>query len=663
MKRKKKRERVQKYLTANKGCSIPHNFIFLQTHAAAAQIAGKPDERIERLDMGVAHYVRIKDKEWRNWQRIDFTSSGPLWPWVLERFRQNTSLWLVGHGIAKSFTLCEGWEQIDRRVFRLSKERRDERSLSASEKEVIEEQDGWLVDGDPPTILLLYCDMGVIHVVDSRNYFDASIEDYARETGRKAPQEPTKSKDPRQWFEYLHHQCHVVSDWLLEFMLWWQSEDLGQWRHTLPGLSMAAFRHKFMKSKILIHTCDFALAKEREALAGGELRSFYCGRVRPLFHPDHHARARTRIGKQEILTGPVHVYDVNSLYPAMMRDMLFPKELVAWKRPGDFEDFRVWSKTLLLLARVRLSTKSEAYPYFAKGKRHWAVGDFWTTLCGPELTRAVELGHVTAWDGLCAYLPSKCFVPFVEYFHRCRLLAAAAGKTLMAKQASLLMQSLAGKFGQRSPTWEFVSYNRPLMQWGTWPIVDADTKQIRIFRAISGWVQEKKVSTEGLESVPSLEAFVNCYGRDFMRSVRLAIGEENVLYQSTDALHVLAQAADKMKPFLETYPGELGKFKHLGTHERADYRGPHDYTLDDTHVIAGVKFDTEIGKDGSYSQWMAPALKSILTHEPNGFLRVEIVRHKIGAFHPNGILHKDGRVTPPIAVGGELQYHPVEVNS
>lgn len=659
MRKEQRRERTQKYLRRNHGTHVPHEWIVLQTVPQEIELKGKKKEKLQRLDLGVAHALRLKGNVWRAWSQLEFSETLPFWPWLYGRIRRNCSLWLIGHGIAKSFTLCDGWNEISRRTLRLTKRAKDSKSVHSSEIEEHELQEGWLVDGDPPTILQLYHDFGVVHVVDVRNYSNATIDEYADELGVTAPKRPGDRRNERAWYEYLADQCRVVSDWLLDFLLYWRDNDLGQWRHTIASLAMAAFRHRFMDAKLLIHTCEFALEKEREALAGGEIRTYFCGSVHPLKGKSSE-RDPPRV-TQHTLYGKtrVHVLDVNSLYPFVMREEWMPAELCAWKRPGDADDFKAWSQDLLLLGRVMVESWNEPYPFLGDGQRYWACGKFWTTLCGPELARAVELGHVVKWDGLCAYLKRKCFWKFVDHFHRERLLAVAGGRRLRATQCKLLMNSLAGKFGQRSPRWEFTNFPDAPVHWGTFPVLDVDMQRMKIYRAIAGYVQEQQVTTEGLDSMPALEAFVNAHGRAYMRMLRKAADERNVLYQSTDTLHVTDEGRERLKPWLETYQGELGKLRVEGVHQSAIYRGPHDYTLDGVHTVAGLAFDAQFDERGRYSQWQEQTLKTILTHEPGGFLRLNQVTHQLGNFHPHGVLHEDGEVTPPLVLEGLLWKGPV----
>lgn len=656
---KRRRERTQKYLKRNHGTHIPHEWIVLQTEACEIDIKGKKREKLQRLDMGVAHALRLKGNVWRAWNCLEFTDTLPFWPWLYARIRRNCSLWLIGHGIAKSFTLVNGWNEIQRRVLRLTKPAKDSISQPKAELEEYELQDGWLVDGDPPTILQLYHDFGVIHIVDIRNYSNASVAEFAQELGTQAPERPGDKRNGEPWFTYLGKQCQIISDWLLDWLLYWRDNDLGQWRHTIASLAMAAYRHRFMDAKLLIHTCEFALEKEREALAGGEIRNYFCGSIHPLKGKSAdkdppRVTQHTLYGKTR-----VHVLDVNSLYPYVMKNEWMPAELCAWKRPGDIDDYAAWSKELLLIGRVMVQSYDEPYPFLGDGQRYWACGTFWTTLCGPELARAVQMNHIVKWDGLCAYLKRKCFWKYVDHFHRERLLAVAGKRKLRATQCKLLMNSLAGKFGQRHQRWDFVDFKDPPVHWGTFPVKNADSQRMKIYRAIAGYVQEQQVTTEGLDSMPAIEAFVNAHGREHMRTLRKTALERNVFYQSTDTLHVSDEGRALLQPHVETYAGELGKLREEGTYQSAIYRGPHDYTLDGHHVVAGLQFDAEFDERGRYSQWQEQTLKTILTHEPGGFLRVVQVVHQLGNFHPHGILHEDGEVTPPIVLDGQLWKGPV----
>lgn len=649
-----KRKRHNHWLRRNHGTSIPRNLVFVETIAHGIQVPEAPRERIERLDLCVAQAMRLQNGRIERWHEIQTSDPEAFWPWLAQRMRSNASIWLIGHGIAKTFTLLDGWRRIDQRWLTLSPKWRDTKSKRKGDHDEPEKSDGWLTDGDPPTILLLFHERGAIHVVDSRNYVEASPEEMAAELGQAAAVRPGELGQADDWYRYLRGRVSIVRDYITQMMLWHERNDLGHWRHTGASNAFASYRHRFMDAKLLVHDCEYALEREREALAGGEIRLFRVGEVLPYLASGRDDRANEKRGKRPVHYGPVYHLDVNSLYPAMMRQHLYPRQLLTWKRPGELADLRAWSADLELLARVRVVSPQEAFPVLHDNERYHATGDFWTTLCGPDLARALEHHCIREVDGICAYYRGRPFTRFVDWFHQERLSHLHGERPVQAAYAKHMMNALAGKFAQRRPKWDFVHHPDPLLRWGTWPEVNADTMTARVYRAIAGYVQLEQAPEEGLESMPAITAWVTAYGRDYMRSVVKHVGAQHCFYQSTDALFVDEEGYARMRPFLETHPGELGKFRLVGRADSAEFRGHHDYTFGGCDVIAGVMSDAERVGLRTVQQWESPTLRTILTHEPGGFLRLRQIVVKLGDLHPKGRIQHDGSVLPPILRNGEL---------
>lgn len=649
------------WLRPNVGASIPHNLVFVDVHVKEGQDPTSKDVRYQQLDFGVAHGVRIESGQQRRWQRLTFTTCDQFWAWFSARHRRNISMWLVGHGIAKTFTLLNGWELVERGFYTLRPRKADCKSSGKDEKRELGETDGLLVDADPPCIFLLYTQTCVIHVVDAQNYGPATVEELAESAGVQLRPRPGPDAKFLMWEDWLSKRCAAVRDWFCGMLKWWRAGEYGTWRHTAGALAMAAYRHAYMHDKILIHDCAEALTLERNALYGGEFRCFYVGQVCDFwdFHQTHTKKPKN--GRKWQRLGPVYRYDVNALYPSVMHKGLFPRELACWRDPGSFADVAAWRDKMALIADVLIDSEREAYPYREKGERHFAVGKFWTTLCGPELLRAIDSGHVKAVGRLSAYYQSRLFTGFVEHFMAQKEHAQDDGDALRVRFYKLLLCALSGKWGQKASRWDFTAYGSPPMQWGSWPQVDADTGELTTYRAIAGHVQVQGLDGEALNSFPGIEAYVNAYGRERMREMRDAAGVENLLYQDSDGLHVLEGAVDRLRPFLETFPGEMGKLRLIGRYNEACYRGPHDYVLDGVHVLAGMRADAEQLAGGGYAQDEEPTLRAILLRQPNGVVRIQRIKRNAQGFHPRGIVNPDGSVDPPQVLEGELLFdrdHP-----
>lgn len=646
--------RTNHYLRKNHGTYVPHSWIFVDALPEYAPYNGAQESLIGRLAIGCAHACRYMDGRMQRWEKILFKSDVDFWGWLFKRAYNSHAVWLCGHGIAKTFTLLNGWQLIESGLFRLSSRKPRKREARDGESFEAAIQDGFFVDSQATTIMLLHADKVSIHLVDVNNYGKAELPEIAAAAGVTLPTRPSDKARSSAWEKYLSARVCAVRDYTFGLIDWWKRGDYGNWRHTIGSLAMAAFRHRFNLSKLLVHTCAQALELEREALAGGEFRCFRVGEFFASITAQRRREAARQRERKFIHAGRVHVYDVNSLYPAVMLDNKFPAELVAWKHEASRADIDEWRKTLCLIARVKVNSPERTFPYAEDGIRYWATGRFWTTLAGPELLSAYDDGLIEEIGMLSAYYPARPFGRFVEHFHGERLRRLAKGDKLGERFCKLMLNSLAGKFGQLSTEWEFIDYPNPPARYGTFPVVQSDGKTIVECRAIAGYVQQRQKRREGMESMPAIEAFVNSYGREFMRKVRETIGAQHIIYQASDSLHIDDLGREFIKPFLETEPNQLGKFRHVKTVDKAHYRGPHDYTHDGVHVVSGMKEDREDTGSDYYAQWEEPGLRSIISHQPNGTVVVKKIRKLFGGYHPKGILDSDGCVLPPRVENGEL---------
>jgi hypothetical protein len=648
--------RTQHYMRPNHGTHVPRNLIFVDTIPQSIPVEHQADVSLLRLDFGVADAIRFAEGEESRWVRQPFKTPLAFWSFVNRRIRTKTSTWLIGHGIAKHFTLVDGWRHLDSGYYSLMPREKDTISQRKDEHDDLSQPGGFLIDGDPPTLMILYAPDHVVHVVDIQNYGVATVEELAAAAGVKLHQKPDIHAPYKMWEAYLSKRVLAVRQYFVQLLAFWETRELGQFRHTAASLALAAYRHKFLRDKILIHTCEPALHAEREALVGGQFTSYFCGRIEPAAYFDAKAKKTGNRKRGTERQGPVYVFDCNSLYPYVMRNHDFPAELVAPKSQGEFEDLLQWRKQLALIARVEVETVQHPYPLVHDRERYWAVGRFWTVLAGPELDRAIDYGHVRRVGEIYAYTKANLFQSYVDYFHEQRLAYARENKVASARFCKLLLNSLAGKFGQRDTQWDFTRKHDCPKRWGSWHEIHAQTGVVETFRAIAGDVQIQTLGRESMQSAPAIEAYINAYAREYMRTVRRVCPPRSVLYQGCDSLHVLEAGRAALAPYLETYPGELGKFKLEKVAERAEYFGPQDYSLDGVATRAGLSPDAIPDGAGGYRQTEEQRLRSILTHEPGGFLRVKQITVTRAGYHPKGYLESDGSVSPYVMWQGRLYF-------
>lgn len=642
------------YLRRNHGSYSPINWCFLHTASHQIKEISSSGDIVARLAFGCAEFARIIKGRAMRGSRILFHRPEDFFSWLFPRCHQGTSVWIVGDGIAKHWTLCGGWDLLDAGVLSLTPPQKKHKHNDDGDLADAEDQHGLFVDGQSVTICKFYGPKFQLHLVDSKNYGGLSFEEIAEGVGDKVISTPALDATPKKWESWIESRVKTLRKHFVGLANWWRDNDYGVWRHTSASLSMAAFRHRFNKAKLLVHNCSEALKLEREALAGGQFLNFRIGYFygEPLEHAEAYDRAKRN--KLLIHQGDVYHLDVNSLYPAMMKAHQMPVELVAWKPKASLQDWESWSKTLLCIARVKVRTEENIYPFWHEGSRYWATGEFDTTLFGPELRRAAESGEIVSWDLIAAYYPGKPFASFVDHFWSERIKAREEKNYAADQFSKLILNSLFGKFGQMAQDWKESHYPDPPKRWGSFVQIDAANGQIRDYRAIGGFVQVKEARRESHESMPAIAAAITCYGRERMRLLRSIARAENLVYQGCDSLHVTRDGFQRLRDEVGFSSEDLGGLRFVGCYASAHYRGPSDYTTDFKHTISGIKKTAESEDEFSFSQFEDPSLRKIICRQPDGTIRIRKVKKIFGSYHPRGQVDRLGRVFPPKVVNGQL---------
>lgn len=656
------------YLTYNNGCEIPRAWVFVDVAGNRIRHPDYPAEECDVFRLAVAYYCELREGEDVRWRQITCASPDDFWTWLHPLERNRRSLWFCAYNVGAAFALLRGFANIvelgqepEAGQYSLLPKIKDNTTAKKAKDKADHLPTGFLCDAESTTIFNLYGPKCCTHVVDARNYGGSSIEDMAASVDVEIPKMPRRAAGQPQWEEYLGRRVQTIKRYITEMAMWWYANNLGQWRPSIGGLAMAAYRHRFMRAQPLIHDCAPMVSLERKCLVGGVFQAHFVGHVTGFMDPHRPVKKKRSKCQQRTRTGPVHVYDFNSLYPAMMREHIMPRELDWFDPTADTDKYLQWSKSHCCAADVTLCSHAETYPYHENGVRYWAQGEFRTQLCGPELHQAVKNGRIIAWHVLACYLPSRMFRDYVDFFFARRREAQAIGDKATAQFAKSILCSLAGKFGQKQFPWESVRDGPPIEPWTQAWQIDADTQELTQYRAIGNMVQRRISNTEGIQSMPIITAFICAYARVLVQQVVDAAGAANVLYVGNDSVHVLAGAERRLAPWIETYPGELGKLRWIGTFETAEYRGPHDFTLDGTVTKAGLAADAETNDGRHYEQQESESFRRIVSHQPDGTVRFRDVAIDVYRAHPKGILNKDGTVSPVQVWDGTVHFertHP-----
>ena len=470
-----------------------------------------------------------------------FTSRADLWAWIEARTRPKVRTYVFAHNWAFDGPVLDLFRELPARGWRLV-------------KAVVE---------CPPVILVWRKGDRTLHFLDTLNLFRVPLRALGESIGLPKLDMPKDDDPVAAWDAYGRRDVEVIR---LACLKWWAfllRYDLGGFAPTLAGQALRAFRHRFMDQEILLDDHEQALQIARASLFGGRVEAFRLGRVE----------------------GPIRHYDVNSMYPHVMRDGLFPAVLRLKARDPSLDELRRWTTDHAVCAEVLLDTDEPRYPKRVQDRLCFPVGRFVTALTTPELRYALLHGHVVRGIRCAVYTHGPLFSRFISEVYRLRLEARSLGNDVDTYLLKILMNSLYGKFAQHGGVWETVGDSDP-SEIRAWREYDAETREVWSMRAFGGILQQKAKTPESTSSHPAIAAHVTAYARSWLWDLMAVAGRENVVYVDTDSLMVTEAAAGALAGFVSR--DRLGALKDEGTYPWLTVHGAKDYQTPEKRVLKGV---------------------------------------------------------------------------
>jgi hypothetical protein len=612
------------YLAKNCTSSTPSSLLFFDTETKSEPV--KEGRRGAKLSLwfGYALYFRIENGKRTRERGIYFDSTESFWSFFISCLSPHRPLWVFAHNLPFDFTIVDGWLRIEREKIRL-----EERVLEG-----------------PPTIIGWREGKCRVTFVDTLNFWRTSLADIGDSFGLKKLPMPEPHDAYRKWKTYCKRDVDVIAKAVEDYLIMIREDDLGTFRSTFPSQAMHAFRHRFMRDCILIHNVTPALKLERNGYYGGLVRNFFLGvcQGKPTFH-----------------------YDVNSLYPYVMLNPM-PTRLVRYGGSETLSDLREHMKIYGVMARVTLHTKSDTYPLRHNHKLIEATGKFDTTLAGPELKEALERGHIRKVHEVGYYDMACIFTDYVTYFYAERLKYKKLGNRSKEMFCKNMLNSLYGKFGQRSPEWRAFSKSAILEIFDDYGIICEDADALASFipditwgkdewfvstlphpipyRVLGGNMEVGIRAKEAAQSSPAIAAYVTSYARCYLRKLIALCGQGNVFYCDTDSLFVNQKGRDALEGEGLIHPTEIGKLKFEREYSLISFYGPKDYD----YVLGGKtkgirKSAIELGP-GEYLQAQFEGIKSILNRHPDPYIRIFPIRKELRGGYDKGVVSKSGWVKP-----------------
>ena len=487
--------------------------------------------------------------------------------------------------------------------------------------------DDFLITDTGKQLYKLHCEDRSLLCVDSYNWLPFSLAEIGARIGLPKLDMPPNDAPQEEKNEYCKRDVDILFNAVKRWTEEVANRNLGNFAFTIAGQAFNAFRHRFNPAQLLVDRDQHRTNLARQAYYGGRTECYTLGTL-----------------PQQRYT----LLDVNSLYASVMHRNKFPvKAIDQGNCGGGYLGDERYSYAQII-ATVDLETDKPYYPYRKGSHLVFPIGRFRTTLAGPELFAAIELGHVAGIHDWVAYDMTQLFTDYVEYFYEWRKACNGSSDSIGATIAKLFLNTLYGKFGQRSTTWHPCDkgISTTYKQWDEY---DCDTGEWRRFRTIGDTTYQESEPRDAHFAIPSIAAFVTSYARQYLLWLIELAGWEHVYYVDTDSLLVDSVGLSHLAHLVDGT--QLGRLKVVDEGTEVHLHGLKNYSIDGRRKAAGLKRDSRVLPDGSFSTqdfWG-------ITHNWSAGLREGVIVHhyvkSLSSRYAKGIVGENGAVTPLVLTG------------
>jgi hypothetical protein len=557
-------KRVTHFLRHNAISGSPTNILFVDTEADIRQVN---EYQVQSFRLGYAIHIRNGYKT-----EYQLNTVQDFWDLLLRLSYKKSKLYVFAHNMAYDYALLKIDSFISSNGFKIEIRAIDSIFMVHAV-------------GTPET--LDYCH-GSILFLSSTNFYRQSLKELGKIFGLSKMDSPDFNKvSDSRLMEYCKRDTEVLAKVMLSHIDFVSANDLGSFKPTIAGQAFAAYRHRFMRHNLLVHTFPEILEMARQSYRGGRCETFRMGRFKDIYK-----------------------LDINSMYPFVMKHGLYPMRPFSDKpilecTLDDLHDaikHFVMADCNIILKQPLIAVKRE--------KLFFPIGRIRQVLMQPEIETILnnpEIGTIEKVNSMVSYSSGDIFSEYVDFFYdlRCK-----TDNKAIESACKLFLNSLYGRFGMHdnnppkliTDAIQIKMYSEIMNEEGTFEVHSLDTNSK--FVKLGNDIYEVKKSIEGYanESIPEIASTVTAYARTLLFKLMVLAGRENVYYCDTDSLFVNKTGYDNLDSEKMIHPTELGKLKieEIGS---VQLFGAKDYTFNGKVKLKGVKHDAEKLPDGTFKQW------------------------------------------------------------
>lgn len=647
----------------NHGTEIPSSHIFFDTETISDGTLETLKTESLRLRLGCAKYVRLEKGQQTRVKEMSFETVEPFWQFVEDCQSEERPLWVWAHNLPFDLNIARFWQQLEDNAYEVG-------IVPASRfvGRLKRKSDfaGFMCLSGQPTIIKALGRRGVVTFLDLFNYLPMTLAQIGESLNFPKGKWPGNDTDDDTLREYCRNDVNVLAEAVIRLLTTWEKEDCGIWKPTASMLAMTSFRHLAKRTED--NKCYYAITPvrepeadllERESYFGGWVECFYKGRV----VKENQKKVRTENGTyldcEQLPRGPIYQLDVQSCYPYVMRQQLFPTYRTHFWSFCSLSKFGALAASGNAIARVLLDSPDVLFPVRHQGVIHYVRGRFWTTLAGPELKRAFDGGFIREIRETARYELAPIFDEFVDYWWGRKLRATESGDKFDLVFSKMILNSLSGKWGQGGKHWKDCPLVTSPQDWGEFSRQFERDGPRYLLRAVAGNSQiqvDGKIPEWGM---PCISAFITSYAREYMRKIIGICPPNSIFHVATDAILCDQRAYTALLDADMIQSSVMGKLALEAIYDDGDFRGQNSYRVGKRIVHAGNWGKAkEVEKDRwAYDSWQT--LATTLQTRPDGSVKIERIGIEQEQPTSKGIFQASGWSVPYTLCEAPVAWEPL----
>jgi hypothetical protein len=586
-------------LKPNKSVNNPAQFLFFDTETQEVPIS--TSQKYHELKLGWACYWKrrpkgVKDTEvWKY-----FEDPKVFWDFLASRVHSKEKMYVIAHQMTFDFVVSGGMKLVTEYGYKLKN----------------------LFEKDRVFIAIYKAQDKTIIFLDNTNFFPMTLRMLGRNIGLKKKKINFKTCTMRELSDYCKRDVEILLATWKKWLKFRVDNDLGNFGVTVAQQALKTYTHRFMPEKIYIHDQNTLAKFERKSYYGGRVDCFRLGNYKDEFF---------------------YLVDVNSMYPSVMVDNLYPVKLKQYYENINCSFLKLLLEKYSVISEVTLKTKKRYFPYRYNKKVIYPVGEFTTYLCTPELKYALKRNLLKEIKKIACYEHAIIFNDYVNFFYQKKNEAKMAGNSADALFYKYMLNTLYGKFGQKGGEWVKVGENPPDI---IYIINEANSRTGEIYqlRSLHGLVQKRVKEGESFNSFVPISAHVTSYSRVKMLNLIEKAGWENTYYVDTDSLFVNQKGYNNLASEIEE--NKLGSLSVEKVAENITIFGNKDYEFGDLKKCKGIRYSDYKISDGVYIQEIWPSFRGIMKQKDKYKYYVTLRKKKLKRKYDKGIVLPSGKVKP-----------------